>query len=145
MYLSVSTSDPGTKPRISRVMLQVTLDYKIQLVSCKMFLKCILGLSTLKDLLDAYIFSNSFCSVLLSDAFIIFINVYAQVIGFYVLQVTLFYEFSGFVQSVIQWSYDLHLKNVFVFQLLRSVRLFFGLHELKDELNFLLIFLFICF
>ena len=104
MYLSVSTSDPGTKPGIFRVMLQVTLDYKIQLVSCKMFLKCILGLSMLKDLhaIDAYIFSNSFCSVLLSDAFIIFINVYAQVIGFYVLQVTLFYEFSGFVQSVIQ-------------------------------------------
>ena len=47
MYFSVFTSDPGTKSEISSVMWQVTPESKIQLVSCELSPKSVLGLSTL--------------------------------------------------------------------------------------------------
>ena len=119
-------------------MLQVTPDYKIQLVSCKLSPKSSLGLYTLEDIHDiyAYIFCDCFCSVILLDSLSIFINLYAKVFGFSASQWTLFSEFSGFRKSVIQWSSDTYLKRIFGFWLLRSVRLFLGLSELKDDLSF---------
>ena len=45
MYLSISTSEPGTKSEISGVMWQVAPESKIQLVSCNLSPKSLLGLS----------------------------------------------------------------------------------------------------
>ena len=57
MYLSIYTSEPGTKSEISGVMWQVTPDFKVKLVSCEPSPKYLLGLSTLEDIrtIDTYI------------------------------------------------------------------------------------------
>ena len=48
VYLSISTSEPGTKYEIYGVMLQVAHESKIQLVGCEISPKYLLGLSTLE-------------------------------------------------------------------------------------------------
>ena len=52
IYLSVSTSDPGTKYETSDFMWHVATESKTQLVSCKTSPKYLLGLSTLEDIRD---------------------------------------------------------------------------------------------
>ena len=146
IYLSISTSDPGTKYETSGVMWQVALESKIQLVSYELSPKYILGVSTLEDIraIDAYIFWDLFCSKFLSYALYIYFYLYVQVFGLYVFQKTLFSIFPGPGKSVIQWSSDPHLKHLFGFILLCSVHLLLGLRELKYELNFLFPFPFLC-
>ena len=81
MYLSIWTSNPGTKSDISSVMWQVMPESKIQLVSYFMSPKYLLGISTLEDIraIYTYIFCDSFCSVIFSEALSIFVGLYAQV------------------------------------------------------------------
>ena len=144
IYLSVSTNEPGIKSEISGVMWQVAPESKIQLVSCELSQKSLLGMSILENIyaIDAYILCDSFLSVLLSNVLSIFVDMYERVLGFYVFQWTLFSELSGFLQFVMKWSSAPHLKYVFGFQPLRSVRLLLDLCELKD--GFLLNFSFLC-
>ena len=127
-------------------MWQLVPESKMQLVSCKLPPKYLLGVSTLEGIhsIDAYIFMRLILFCTFVWFLIYFCWFYAQVFGFYMFQWTLFFEFSGFWQSVIQWSSNLHLKHVFGYWLLRSVRLFLGLRYLKVELNLLLPFTFLC-
>ena len=120
IYLSVSTNYPGIKSEISGVMWQGTPESKIKLVSCDILPKCLLGLSALEDIfaINAYIFCDSFCSVLLSCDLYILFNIYTQVLDFYVFQWTLLIKVSGFRQFMMMWSSDPHLKEKFGFQLL---------------------------
>ena len=77
-YLSIYTSEPGTKSQISGVMWQVTPDSKIKLVSYEMSPKYLLGIHTLEEIcvIGVFILCDSFCSVLLSN-FINFSDFYA--------------------------------------------------------------------
>ena len=138
MYLTVSTSNPGTKSEIYGVMWQGAPESKIKLVSCKIY--PLLVVSMLEDIhsIYAYIFCNSFRSVIFSNYLSLFVDLYAQVFDFSTFQWNILYEFSGFEKSVIQWSSDPNMKHVFGFRLLCLVRLFLVLHELKYEQNFLL-------
>ena len=146
IYLSVSTNNIGIKSEIYGVMWKISPESKIQLFSCELSPKYLLGLSIFEDIhaIDAYIFCDSFCLIFLSDFFYIFFDAHAQVFVFSVFQITLFYEFSSLGKSAIQWYSDPHLKHAFVFRLLRLVHLFLRLREFKDELYLLLPFTFIC-
>ena len=131
------------KYEIYGVIRQVAPESKIQLVSCEISPKSLLEISTLEYIraIDAYIFCDPFHSIILFDSLYIFIDMHAQVLKFSAFQCTLIYDFSGFGKSAIQWSSDPHLKHVFGFRLLRSVRSFLKLRELcelKNESNFLL-------
>ena len=84
IYLSVSTIEPGIKSEISGIMWQVAPESKIQLVSCKLSPKYLIGLSALEEICatDAYILRDSFCHVMFDGALYIFVNLYARVLGF---------------------------------------------------------------
>ena len=62
-----------------------------------------------------------------------FVDLYARVLWFSVFQWTLFYEVSGLRKIAMKWSSDKHLKQVFGFWLLSSVRLLLELHKLKGD------------
>ena len=127
-------------------MWQIPPESKAQLVSWKLPSKSFLGISMLEEMhnTDVYIFWDSFHSVLLSDSLYILFDIYAQVLDFYAFQWTLFSDCSGFGKYAIQKSYDPHMKHIYGFWLLSPVRLFLGFLELKDELNFLSPFPFLC-
>ena len=93
MNLFVSTSDTGTKYEISGVIWQVAPESKTQLVSCKLFPEYLLGISRLEYIsaINAYIFHDSFCSVILSDALSILVDLNAPVFVFSVLQWPIFF------------------------------------------------------
>ena len=88
IYLSVSTNYPGKISEIYCVVLQVAPESKIQLVSCDLYPKFLLGISTLEYIhaIDAYILCASLLSVLFSNVLSIFFNLYAQFLGFSVFQ-----------------------------------------------------------
>ena len=136
IYLYVSTNEPGIKSEISGVMWKVSPEYKIQLVSCELSPKYIPVTSSLEDIhaIYVYILCDSLWSVLLSDVLSIFIDLYAQFLGFSVFQWNLFSKISGFRQFAIKWSSYPHLNHIFGFRPLRSVRLLLGWRELKDDL-----------
>ena len=146
MYFSVYTSDIGTKYEIYGVTWQVAPESKIQFISCEISPKYLLGIFMLEDIraIDTYISVTCFFLYSCPIIYIFFVDLYAQVFFFNSFQWNIFSEFYGFREYVIQWSSYPHPNNVFGFQFLRSVRLFLGLHELKDELNLLFIFSFIC-
>ena len=52
-----------------------------------------------------------------------FVDMYAQVLGFQLFQWTLLSEVSGFGKFVMKLSSDPYLKHIFGFQLLRSLHL----------------------
>ena len=64
-----------------------------------------------------------------SDVLSIFINLYAKVLGFSVFQWNLLFEVYGFGK----FAPDPHLKHVFGFQPLRSLRLLLEFHGLKGD------------
>ena len=80
-----------------------------------------------------YIFCDSILFILLSGVLSIFVDLYAQVLGF-LFQYNLFSEVSGFRKFAIKWSSDPHLKFVFGFQHLDLLRLLLELHKFKDDL-----------
>ena len=114
IYLSIYTNETGIKSEISGVMLQVAPESKIQLVSCEIYQKSLLGISALEDIfyIDAYIICDLFWYLLLSGAFSIFVNIYAQVLGFYVFQWTFPPEVSSFGKKLMRWFSDPHLKRM---------------------------------
>ena len=128
-------------------MWHVAPESKIQLVSWKLYAKSLLGIYSLEDIhaIDAYIFCDSFCSVLFSGVWSIFVNLYAQVLGCYVSQWTFFSESFGFGKYEIQWFSYPNLKHVFGFQPLFSVRSLLEFRGLKYGLNLLWTLSFICF
>ena len=103
MYLSVSTIDTGIKYEISGVMWQVAPESKIQLVSCELYPKYLLELSSLEYIraIDAYIFCESFCSVLLYKVLSIFFNLYKRFWRFLVFMWSLFSGSLNYGQSTI--------------------------------------------
>ena len=103
------------------------------MVSCKLSPKSILGFFVLKYIcaIDAYIFCGSLWSILFYGVLYIFVNLYAWVLGFSVFQWDFFPKLSSFGQFVMKLSSDPHLKHVFGFQPLRSVRLLLELNKLK--------------
>ena len=75
------------KSEISGVMWQVAPESKIKLVSCDLSPKCLLGVSALEDICAIYVYIFcDFLSVLFSKVLSIFVDLYTQVLGFYVLQ-----------------------------------------------------------
>ena len=88
IYLSVFLNEPGIKSKISGVMWQVAPESKIQLVSCKLSPKFLLGLYELEYIyaIDTYIVCYSLWYVLFSDVLYIFVDLYARVLGFSVFQ-----------------------------------------------------------
>ena len=60
-HISVSTNEPGIKSEIYGVVCQVASKSKIQLISCNLSPKSLLGLSALEDIraIDAYIVCDS--------------------------------------------------------------------------------------
>ena len=117
LYSSISTNDLIIKSDISGVIWQVAPESKIQLVSCDMSPHYILGISALKDIraIDAYIFIDWLWSVLFFEVLSIFVNMYAQVLGFYLFHWNLLFEMSCFEQLAIKWSSDPHLKHILGF------------------------------
>ena len=132
-YLSVTTNKPGIKPEISGVTWQVAPESKIQLVSCKMSPKCVLGISALVYIcaIDVYILCDSLLSVLFSNVLSIFVYLYACVLGFSIFQWTLLSEVSGFGKFSMKLSFNPHLKHLFCLQPLRSLFLLLELRGLK--------------
>ena len=116
IYLSVSTNDPGIKSKIIGVMWQVAPESKIQLFSCELSPKFILGLSALLDIraIDVYIFCDSISYALFPYVLYIFVDLYAQVLGFFMFQWTLLSKLSSSGNCVLKWSPDPHLKHVFL-------------------------------
>ena len=72
MYLSVSANDPGIKSEISGVIWKVSPESKIQLISCELSPKSLLGISSLEDIcaIDLYIFCDSLWSLLLTTSYL---------------------------------------------------------------------------
>ena len=103
IYLSVSNIETGTKSEISGVMWQVAPEYKIQLVSCKVSPKYLLEISALEEIgsIDAYIFCELFCSVLLSDVLSIF-SICTDEFMIYLFQLNFFYKIS--VSENLLWN-----------------------------------------
>ena len=136
VYLYVSTNEMGIKSEISGVMWQVAPESKFQLFSCKLSPKYLLGLYPLEEIfyIDAYIFCELFWSVILSEVLSIFADLYAQVLGFYVLQWNLFPKVSGFGKFTMKWPYNPNMKHLFGFKLLCSVHLLLELHEFMGDL-----------
>ena len=84
IYLSLAISEPDTKSEISGVMWQVVPESKIQLVSCELSPKYLLGLSTLEGIhaIGVYILCDLCHSVLFSDYLYFFFDLNAQVLSF---------------------------------------------------------------
>ena len=72
---------------------------------------------------------------------IYFIDLYAQFLGFSMLQWTCLYKVSGFGKFVIKWSSNTHLKHLFYFWPLRLLHLLLELRELKGSLLYTFYFL----
>ena len=121
--LSVSTKRPGIKSELSVVMWKFAPESKIQLVSCNMSPKYVLGMSALEVIytIDAYILCGLLWYVLFSWVSSIFLYLYARILGFSVLQWTFFHKVSGIGEFEMKWSYYLHLKHVFGLRPLRSI------------------------
>ena len=125
-------------------MWKIAPESKIQLVSCKMSPYFLLGISALVDTrtIDVYIFCDSLPSVLFCDVLFILFDLYARVLGFSVFQWKFLSRVSSFGQFSMKWSSDTHLKHVFGFQKLRSLRYLLELCVLK--VGFLYPYLCIC-
>ena len=82
-------------------MWHVALESKIQLDSFELSPKFHRKLSLFEDIcsIDAYIFLESFVSILFSDDLSNFVNLYAQVFDLYIFHQTFFSEFSGLSKS----------------------------------------------
>ena len=133
MYLSVSSNEPGIQSKISSVMLQVALYSKIQLISCDLYLKSLLGFFGLMCIraIDVYIFCYLLWYLLFTDALYIYFYQYTQILGFSVFQWTFLSKVYGFGKFVIKWSFVPYLKHVFGVWLLRSVIFLLELRGLK--------------
>ena len=144
IYLSVSTNDPSIQSEISGAVWQVAPESKIQLVSCELSPKYLLGISALEDIsaIDVYIFCDSIWYVMFYDVLSIFVNLYALVLGFSVFQWTFLSKVYGFRKFAMKLSSDPHLKHVFCFWPLRSLQFLLDLCELKG--GFLYPFYFLC-
>ena len=109
MYLSVSTNDPSIKSEISCVLWQVTPKSKIQLVTCELSHKSLLGVSALEYIgaLYVYIFCDLFLSIMFPMSYQFFFDICAQFLGAFIIQWTLLSEVSGFrtiCDEMILWS-----------------------------------------
>ena len=80
--------------------------------------------------IDAYIICDSIWYVLFSEILSIFVDLYAQVLGFSMFQWNLFSKLYGF-GKVIKLSYNPRLKHAFGLRPLRLVYLLLELRELK--------------
>ena len=99
-----------------------------------MFTKSLIGLFVLEDIraIDAYIFCDSLLYVLFPSVLSIFLDLYAQILGFSVFQWDFISKVSGFGKFAIKLSSDPHLKHVSGFRPLRSLHLLLELRELKE-------------
>ena len=121
---SVSTNDTGIKSQISGVRWQLTPESKTQLVSCERSPKYLLGISTLEYIcaMDAFMFCDLLWFVLFSAVWYIFVDMYAWVLVSSMFQCTFLSEVSSFGKFAMKWSSGTHLKRVFGFRPLRSLR-----------------------
>ena len=98
-------------------MIQIAPEYKIQLASCELYPKSLLGLPTVEEIrsTDVYIFCEFF--FLLPSFPMLYLFCWFVHTSFHLFHVPEYYIFSisVFGQSVIHWSSDTHLKQVFLF------------------------------
>ena len=110
IYLSVSSNEPGIKPKICGVIWHIAPESKIQLVNCKLSPKYLLELLSLSDIrsINAYIF----WSLLLSPLLHYFCDAWLHLS----LKRICFCHFSlylgGFGNLAIRGSSDPHLKHL---------------------------------
>ena len=116
-------------------MWQVAPESKIQLISCELYPKYLIGLSALKYIcaIDTYIFCDSLLSVLFNNVSSICVYIYAQVLRFPIIEWTFLSKVYDFGQFVMKWSSNLNLNLVFDFQPSRSFNLLLELRKLKDD------------
>ena len=114
-------------------MLQVAPESKIQLISCELSPKYILGLYALEDIraIDVYIFCEFLSYALFSNVLSISIDMYARVSDSLVFWWNFLSEVSSSRKFAIKWSSGPHLKDAFGFRPLRLLRLLLEFCGLK--------------